>query len=126
MDLPSRFLALCSTLDVRPSVALSTCTSLIEAYNESQRHYHTLSHVEAMLAGLDDASAKRSEASKGEDGVDRQAVQLAIWFHDCVYDPERGAPWNEQESGRRWEEFVEQAGGALVSSSLYLYMSAEH
>lgn len=35
----------------------------------------------------------------------------------------RGAPCNEQESGRRWEEFVEQAGGSLVSLGLLLRCS---
>ncbi|ORY89449.1 hypothetical protein BCR35DRAFT_300637 [Leucosporidium creatinivorum] len=112
MDPPSRFLPLCLSLDVPSSVAASSCLSLIGAYGTSRRHYHTLSHVEAMLAGLDEF-AERKGAGAGEEGVDVVAVEFAVWFHDCVYDPLKGAPWNEEESGRRWEKFVEQAGGAL-------------
>jgi len=41
---------------------------------EPQRHYHTLAHVEAMLANLSTAHATRE-------------LVAAIWLHDIVYDP---------------------------------------
>lgn len=67
MDLSARFLTLCSSLNVPTSIALSICTFIIEAYTEPQRHYHTLSHVEAMLAGLDEV--EKGEAREGMDGI---------------------------------------------------------
>ena len=53
---------------------------LVVAYGETHRHYHTLEHVAALLQLL----------GKYGDGIaDRDAVVLAILFHDAVYDPSR-------------------------------------
>lgn len=51
--------------------------------NEPQRHYHTLAHIEAMLANLPQSDATREMAA-------------AIWLHDIVYDPK--ASDNEEMS----------------------------
>ncbi|HVU02917.1 MAG TPA: hypothetical protein VHE30_14255 [Polyangiaceae bacterium] len=50
---------------------------LTARYGEPHRHYHTLAHIDACLAWLDwfSGSAERSEE-----------VELALWFHDAVYD----------------------------------------
>ena len=47
-------------------------------YAEPHRAYHGQAHIDAMLARLD---ADRG-ALAGPD-----AVELAVWFHDAVYDP---------------------------------------
>jgi predicted metal-dependent HD superfamily phosphohydrolase len=60
---------------------------LIRAYREPVRHYHTLAHIAALLRQL--------EAHSGAVG-NRDAVALAIIFHDVVYDPRRQD--NEQQS----------------------------
>ena len=49
-------------------------------YAEPQRHYHTLSHIEHLLALLDEYRAMPR---------DRRLVALAIWFHDAIYEPKR-------------------------------------
>lgn len=49
-------------------------------YREPQRHYHTLQHLEECFAALDGV---------GPDVADRAAVELALWFHDAVYDVHR-------------------------------------
>lgn len=51
---------------------------LVRRYGELHRHYHTLVHVDACLVGLDWFS---SAARHPEE------VELALWFHDAVYDP---------------------------------------
>ena len=56
-------------------------------YAEPHRAYHGQAHVDAMLAGLQEA---RGDVAAPE------AVELAIWFHDAVYDP--AAPDNEAAS----------------------------
>jgi predicted metal-dependent HD superfamily phosphohydrolase len=53
---------------------------LVRAYSAPGRHYHTLDHIAALLQLLD---------THGRDVIDRDAVELAIFFHDAVYDPLR-------------------------------------
>lgn len=45
------------------------------ALNEAHRHYHTLDHIEAMLAEI-------------PPGQESRELVAAIWLHDIVYDPE--------------------------------------
>jgi predicted metal-dependent HD superfamily phosphohydrolase len=50
---------------------------LVAAYSEPHRAYHTLDHLAECFAHLD-ASPVRPE--------DAAAVELALWFHDPIYD----------------------------------------
>ena len=52
----------------------------VRAYGEPHRRYHTLEHVAALLELLD---------RHGDGAQDREALTLAILFHDIVYDPAR-------------------------------------
>ena len=54
---------------------------LSDLYRAPSRHYHSLAHVEALLA-----LAREYRA----DLTDPQAVEAAIWFHDAIYDSLRG------------------------------------
>lgn len=45
---------------------------------EPQRHYHTWAHIEALLAWFKETKAQLTEP---------QVVELAILYHDAVYDP---------------------------------------
>lgn len=60
--------------------AAATFAALLRAYGEPHRHYHTLDHVAALLVLLD----RHADA-----GSDRDALILAILFHDAIYDPSR-------------------------------------
>jgi predicted metal-dependent HD superfamily phosphohydrolase len=69
---------------------------LLEAYADPARGYHDLRHLEEVCA--------RVEELTGDGGItcDREAVLLAAWFHDAVYDgrpgaEERSATWAEDE-----------------------------
>lgn len=57
------------------------------AYAQPHRHYHTLAHVEACLGWLDWGWALSERPWE---------IVLALWFHDCVYDPLRSD--NEAQS----------------------------
>jgi predicted metal-dependent HD superfamily phosphohydrolase len=72
---------------------------LVRAYGEPQRHYHTLQHLRECLAHFDAASplARRP----GE-------VELALCFHDAVYDPQRHD--NEQRSAEWARSSIVAAG----------------
>ena len=47
-------------------------------YAEPHRAYHTQGHIDTMLAGL---------AELGPAVADPEAAELAIWYHDAIYDP---------------------------------------
>lgn len=72
---------------------------LVRAYGEPQRHYHTLQHLRECLAHFD---AARSLARHPEQ------VELALWFHDAVYDPRRHD--NEELSAAWASDSVRAAG----------------
>jgi predicted metal-dependent HD superfamily phosphohydrolase len=67
-------------LGADPHVAGPIYDALAAAYAEPARHYHTLDHIAALLRLLD---------SHGGDLQDRDAVELAVFFHDAVYEPAR-------------------------------------
>ena len=75
---------------------------LVDAYNEPQRVYHTLDHIEHCLGLFDSISRKLNKAD---------AVEIAIWFHDVIYQP--GAPDNEQLSA----DFFASLSAGILSDS---------
>ena len=70
---------------------------LIAAYSEKQRAYHTLQHLYECLVLLKSIQA---------DLIDAHAVELALWFHDAVYDPQ--AKDNELKSAVLFEQYLAQ------------------
>ena len=74
---------------------------LFNAYTESQRYYHTIQHI---VECLDMFHQVRDQLN------DPIAVELAIWFHDIVYDPQ--ASDNEKQSA----ELMQKKCGNLLSS----------
>ncbi|PXW66651.1 hypothetical protein [Methylobacterium sp. B4] len=76
--------------------------ALQSGYGAVGRHYHGWSHVADLLAGHD---AVRGMADFT--GLDHDAVDLAIFFHDAVYDTGR----NDNEA-RSAELLAAQAGEA--------------
>lgn len=62
---------------------------LLKAYTEPQRYYHTVQHIVECLGLFHQVKGQLH---------DPVAVELAIWFHDVVYDPE--ASDNEERSAK--------------------------
>ncbi|MFW1951294.1 metal-dependent hydrolase [Acinetobacter beijerinckii] len=70
---------------------------LIVAYSEKQRAYHTVQHLYECLVLLESIRADLNDAD---------AVALALWFHDVVYDPQ--AKDNELKSAELFEQYLVQ------------------
>ena len=86
--LRNRWLALLPATPGGPGKALACFDELVAAYTGEGRHYRDLAHVRALLALADGEAALFA---------DKAAVELAIFYHDAVYDP-RHPKGNEQES----------------------------
>ncbi|WP_040888854.1 HD domain-containing protein [Zavarzinella formosa] len=63
---------------VSPVEAYPVFDRLVAAHSEPWRHYHTLEHIAEMLKVV----GRLADSSN-----DLDAIQLAVWFHDSVYDP---------------------------------------
>lgn len=55
-----------------------TYKSIINKYNENNLAYHNIEHIEYCLNQLDSISIKIES---------KKEIELAIWFHDIVYNP---------------------------------------
>ncbi|MET7483469.1 hypothetical protein [Streptomyces sp. NPDC005538] len=73
--------------------------NLLVRWQEPQRHYHTLTHLTAVLDHVDVLE---------KHAADPDVVRLAAWFHDAVYHPDRSE--NEERSARLAERALAEAG----------------
>ncbi|MET7566993.1 hypothetical protein ABZT04_00585 [Streptomyces sp. NPDC005492] len=73
--------------------------NLLVRWQEPQRHYHTLTHLTAVLDHVDVLE---------KHAADPDVVRLAAWFHDAVYLPDRSE--NEERSARLAERALAEAG----------------
>ena len=73
-------------LGVAPPVD-SVHAALVARYGEPHRSYHTVQHLDECFARLDEAHAPAEHALE---------VELALWFHDAIYDTHRSD--NEAQS----------------------------
>lgn len=78
---------------------------LLARYSEPGRHYHDARHILACLRGFDDFTGNIH---------DPDAVELALWFHDAVYDPRAAAGENEAASARYFRKEFEALAGRLI------------
>ncbi len=74
---------------------------LVSVYSQPSRHYHNLRHISECLAEFDTVRHLVSQPV---------AVELAIWFHDAVYDPR--AQDNEEKSAQLAKRRIVKAGGS--------------
>lgn len=84
-------------------------------YGAKGRHYHDWSHIEALFAQAD-----------GVKWHDREAVHLALLYHDVIYRPGRSD--NEEESARLMEARLKgrAAPGRLAFAGDLIRWTATH
>ena len=55
--------------------------ALLAAYGEPQRAYHGVTHLRECFGHLDGCSVTPDDSA---------SLELALWFHDAIYDPKAG------------------------------------
>jgi predicted metal-dependent HD superfamily phosphohydrolase len=83
----------------------NTYRSLLAAYSETHRGYHTLQHLRECIAALDSIRALVPHAAE---------VEFALWFHDAIYNPKRSD--NEARSAE-WAVSTLSSAGASAEST---------
>jgi predicted metal-dependent HD superfamily phosphohydrolase len=84
----------------------SVYEQIMQHYAEPHRHYHTLQHLEECLDLLSAIQLLNQ---------DRAEIEIALWFHDAVYEPRRHD--NEVQSAK-WAANVMQSLGLEADVSL--------
>lgn len=113
----SQWWALLSRAGVGAEAAYAAFDDLAARHGEPHRYYHTLEHIAEML---------RIVPRLTPAGVDPFPIQLAVWFHDAVYDTH--SPSNEFDSGQyalavlRGLGFSEETASEVVQ----LILSTDH
>ncbi len=80
IDLQAEWVRLCGALNIEATAGAQVWTQLAAAYGEPHRHYHTLDHINAVVA-----NGRRLHDRFTQPDL----VLLALFFHDIVYDPAR-------------------------------------
>ncbi|WP_443747235.1 HD domain-containing protein [Asticcacaulis solisilvae] len=100
----TRWMHLANDLQLPAAVMSAAWSELETAYSEPHRHYHTLTHIEAVLSALDSHRGQFDDA---------QVAELALVYHDLVYDPARQD--NETQSAAR---LLDRLSGYLPEARL--------
>lgn len=85
--------------ELHVAVPQAAFEELIQVYSSGDRFYHNLTHIENCISLFEQT---KSLAARPEE------VELAIWFHDAVYDTRRND--NEQKSAEWAEKVIRQSG----------------
>ncbi len=75
-------------------------------YSGNDRHYHGVGHIVSMLEGFDALKATFDNPL---------AAELAIFFHDVIYDPSRHD--NEEQSARKMQDLLRGLVGQTLLES---------
>lgn len=84
--------------------------ALVDRYSEPHRAYHTLQHIAECLGHLKTVRTAPPAAA------------IALWFHDAIYDPQRG---DNEERSAAWAKTV-LGKGALADQVEKMILATKH
>jgi predicted metal-dependent HD superfamily phosphohydrolase len=101
------------------NLALDAFGHLVARYSEPHRAYHNLVHINDVLTTF------ASEAHTTQNG---DAVRLALWYHDAIYDYGPQAKDNELKSAEYAQRELNKLGvsGSIVAQVYDLIMATRH
>ncbi len=97
--------------------AASWYERLVTLHSEPHRHYHNCRHIADCLSEFDAAR---------EVAYEPQVLEIAIWFHDAIYNPR--AADNEEQSAELARQFVSETGvGKTIQAAIaQLVLATKH
>jgi predicted metal-dependent HD superfamily phosphohydrolase len=115
--LQKSWVGLFDRIGVELVVAYRHFDDLVQRYREPHRYYHNLEHIAEMLK----VGGKLIDLASQPD-----AIFLAIWFHDAIYDPK--AKDNEERSAGLASATLSAAGvrADLIEKTVDLIRSTAH
>ena len=113
----TRWGRLVGRMGIDAAAARPVLDELVRAYGDPARHYHTLGHITELLGLLD---------RNGRQIADPDAVEMAIFFHDAVYEPTRSD--NEAASAALARDRLGGLGvaGTLIERVEQLVLATRH
>lgn len=118
MHLAEQWFSAWTALGISPSPALHALHSeLIRRYSEPHRYYHTLRHLAECFERLAELESYLTH---------KPEVQLALWFHDTVYNTHRS---DNEALSAQWAADAAQSFGVKKSSIKHiseLILSTRH
>ncbi|WP_027892810.1 hypothetical protein [Calidithermus chliarophilus] len=108
-----RWNALMRSLQAPEEVQFGVLDDLLRRYGEPHRSYHNLFHLEALFAALEPHPVR-----------EKAALELAVWFHDAVYDTTRNT--NEEESAALAARALEPMGRELARRVSGMVLATKH
>jgi predicted metal-dependent HD superfamily phosphohydrolase len=116
-DLYAAWINLLTSLGADSAATTTAFNDLVARYTEPHRIYHNLQHVRHVLGLVQEY---------GDPSTDRATVELAVWFHDVIYDPhasdneERSADHAEQEVGRLGVQGAESLRPLILATKTHV------
>jgi predicted metal-dependent HD superfamily phosphohydrolase len=95
----------------------TTYAALLARYSEPHRHYHTMQHLAECLSAFRSVSASVEHPAE---------VELALWFHDAIYDVERSDNEEQSASWARSELISHGVNAQRVERVHSLIMVTKH
>ncbi|KAN0003723.1 hypothetical protein ACTFIZ_009882 [Dictyostelium cf. discoideum] len=89
-----------------------------ERYNEKQRFYHNLTHINELLNLEEQFNSKLKKS---------EVIQWSIWFHDIIYDPSKSD--NEEQTAKLFIDFskdVKLSDQVTSDVNKYILATASH
>jgi predicted metal-dependent HD superfamily phosphohydrolase len=78
---------------------------MVECYSEPHRKYHTMQHLEECFAHFENVRSLAERAGE---------VELALWFHDAIYDTKRK---DNEERSAEWARDSALSAGLTVDQA---------
>lgn len=118
-ELGNRFTTCLSALinNVTPAAVKTLWQDIVTRYNEPQRAYHTLDHIQQLFVQFEQIRHALHEP---------HIIALALFFHDVIYDPKRSD--NELKSAEYAVEVLKDYLSAEQCQYIYalIMMTATH